>query len=86
VFAFRLRDAVEGYTVYDVSEELRKFGWIVPAYRMPEGIEDMGVLRICVRNGFGRELADQLVEDLRESVKTLEERGGSAPPRASFHH
>jgi glutamate decarboxylase len=86
VFAFRLRDAVEGYTVYDVSEELRKFGWIVPAYRMPKGIEDMGVLRICVRNGFGRELADQLVEDLRESVKTLEERGGSAPPRASFHH
>jgi glutamate decarboxylase len=86
VFAFRLRDAVEGYTVYDVSEELRKFGWIVPAYRMPKDIEDMGVLRICVRNGFGRELADQLVEDLGEAVKTLEERGGSAPPRASFHH
>ena len=86
VFAFRLRDDVEGYTVYDVSEQLRKFGWIVPAYRMPKAIEDMAVLRVCVRSGFGRELADQLVEDLSKSVETLEARGGSAPARSSFHH
>jgi glutamate decarboxylase len=86
VFAFRLRDDVEGYTVYDVSEHLRKYGWIVPAYRMPKDIEDMAVLRVCVRNGFGYELADQLVRNLRESVGALEARGGSAPARSSFHH
>jgi glutamate decarboxylase len=86
VFAFRLRDGVERYTVYDVSEQLRRYGWIVPAYRMPKAIEDMAVLRVCVRNGFGRDLADHLVENLRATVTQLEARGGGAPPDASFHH
>jgi glutamate decarboxylase len=86
VFAFRLRDEIEAYTVYDVSEQLRRYGWIVPAYRMPEAITDMAVLRVCVRNGFGRELSDDLVEDLRQSIKRLEARGGGAPPQPSFHH
>jgi glutamate decarboxylase len=86
VFAFRLRDDVTRYTVYDVSERLRIYGWIVPAYRMPEAISDMAVLRICVRSGFGRDLADQLLTDLRATVETLEQRGGGAPADASFHH
>src|SRR4051794_3022626 len=86
VFAFRLRDDVRGYTVYDVSEQLRTFGWIVPAYRMPEAIHDMAVLRICVRHGFGRELADQLVSDVRATVQRLERRGGGAPADDGFHH
>jgi glutamate decarboxylase len=86
VFAFRLREGVDGYTVYDVSEQLRTRGWIVPAYRMPPAIDDLAVLRICVRNGFSRDLADHLVDDLRETVARLEERGGSAPQRVSFHH
>jgi glutamate decarboxylase len=86
VFAFRLKDGIDGYTVYDVSEQLRRHGWIVPAYKMPEAIQDMAVLRVCVRNGFGRELADHLVEDLGSTTKTLEARGGGAPEDSSFHH
>jgi glutamate decarboxylase len=86
VFAFRLRDDVSGYTVYDISEQLRTHGWIVPAYRMPEAINDMAVLRVCVRNGFGRDLADHLVSDLATTVKTLQARGGNAPEDSSFHH
>jgi glutamate decarboxylase len=31
VLAFRLRDGVEGYSVYDFSEAVRTRGWIVPA-------------------------------------------------------
>jgi glutamate decarboxylase len=86
VFAFRLRDNVTGYSVYDVSEHLRTRGWIVPAYRMPEAITDMAVLRVCVRNGFGRDLADHLVTDLRDAVEALDKRGGGAPADDSFHH
>jgi len=86
VFAFRLRAGVEGYSVYDVSEQLRRYGWIVPAYRMPAAIEDMAVLRVCVRNGFGRDLADHLVSDLGATIGQLEARGGGAPEDASFHH
>jgi glutamate decarboxylase len=35
-----------------VSERIRTFGWIIPAYRMPEGMADVHVLRVVVRTGF----------------------------------
>jgi glutamate decarboxylase len=88
VFAFRLSEP-RGYTVYDVSELLRTRGWIVPAYRMPPAIDDMAVLRICVRNGFSRDLGSILVDDLRRVTDRLEELGGVLPQqraRDSFHH
>jgi glutamate decarboxylase len=88
VFAFRLSEP-RGYTVYDVSELLRTRGWIVPAYRMPPAIDDMAVLRICVRNGFSRDLGSILVDDLRRVTDRLEHAGGVPParrPRESFHH
>ncbi len=90
VFAFRLTDAGGDYSVYDVSELLRARGWIVPAYRMPPAIEDMAVLRVCVRNGFSRDLAGLLLADLRHATERLERHGPLGPAdeerRASFHH
>jgi glutamate decarboxylase len=88
VFAFRVAQD-RGWSVYDVSELLRTRGWIVPAYRMPPAIDDMAVLRICVRNGFSHDLAAMLVEDLRRVTERLEGRRGTGPDddrRASFHH
>jgi len=85
-FAFRLRDP-SGYTVFDVSDALRGRGWIVPAYKMPPDIEDMAVLRIVVRNGFSRELATLLLDDLRAAVKLLDgTRLASDQARTGFHH
>jgi glutamate decarboxylase len=88
VFAFRLRGGVKGYSVYDVSEAVRSSGWIVPAYRMPPGLEETHVLRVVVRNGFGRDLARALVDDLQRTVERLQRVGGrvDADGRAGFHH
>ena len=89
VFAFRLSDDVEGYSVYDVSEGLRSRGWIVPAYRMPPAVDDMAVLRVCVRNGFTDDLAGLLVTDLERVLERLDQYGSPVPPddrRSSFHH
>ena len=87
-FAFRTADGVDRFNVYDVSEALRGFGWIVPAYRMPPGMEDVAVLRIVVRNGFSRDLGSLLLRDLDRAVRRLERTGGAPadPVRASFHH
>jgi glutamate decarboxylase len=88
VFAFRLRDGIDGYSVYDVSEAVRSRGWIVPAYAMPPDLQDVHVLRVVVRNGFGRDLARTLLDDLRRAVERLE-RGGDRvddADRAGFHH
>jgi glutamate decarboxylase len=88
VFAFRLRDGVEGYSVYDVSEAVRTRGWIVPAYPMPPDLENVHVLRVVVRNGFGRDLAHTFADDLARAVERLEGGGGRVDPgdRAGFHH
>jgi len=87
-FAFRLRDDVRNYTVFDVSAELRRYGWIVPAYHMPPRLEDVAVLRIVVRNGFSRDLAELLLGHLERVVDVLERTGGrlGEPHATGFHH
>ena len=71
VITFRMaKDAA--YTVFHVSDELRKGGWQVPAYTMPADATDVAVLRIVVREGFSRDLADMLLEAITTAVQGLE--------------
>ena len=58
VFAFTTRDDVEDFTVFDVSDAVRARGWQLPAYTMPPNLEDLAVLRVVVRNGMSRDMAD----------------------------
>ena len=86
VFAFKLKDDVNGYSVFDISERLRGRGWLVPAYTFPENRQDLAVLRIVVRNGFGRDLADLLIADIKKSVAYLESLEAPLPPDPSPHN
>jgi glutamate decarboxylase len=61
-----------GYTEFDVSHELRTFGWQVPAYTMPEGAEDVAVLRVVVREGLSADLARALFDDTLKAVTSLD--------------
>jgi glutamate decarboxylase len=75
--------------VFDVSDGLRKRGWQVPAYSFPANLEDTTVLRVVVRNGMSRDLADLLIGDLRREVSQLDKlssRLPQHPDRAHFHH
>ncbi|HPE85202.1 MAG TPA: glutamate decarboxylase [Chlamydiales bacterium] len=62
----------KGVDVFALSSELRKKGWMVPAYTMPPSIEDVSVIRIVVREGFSRDLAISLVADIMTVVKGQE--------------
>jgi glutamate decarboxylase len=86
-FAFRLTDP-GGFSVYDISDEVRTRGWIVPAYTMPPAIEDTAVLRVVVRNGFSPDMAALFLADLKAAVDRLTRRGGeqSDQERTGFHH
>jgi glutamate decarboxylase len=92
VFAFKLRDSVTGYSVFDISERLRGRGWLVPAYTFPANLQETAVLRIVVRNGFSMDLASCLLGDIRQQVKLLEANSRSSIPlvgekaRESFRH
>jgi glutamate decarboxylase len=72
VFAFALAPEVKNYTVFDVSDRLRERGWLVPAYTFPEHRQDLSVLRVVVRAGMHREMADELIEAVAEKTKILE--------------
>ncbi len=73
VISFRLKGGDPGYTEFDVSHALRAYGWQVPAYTMPEGAEDVTVLRVVVREGFSADLARALKEDTVTVLKSLDE-------------
>jgi glutamate decarboxylase len=72
VFAFALKPEVENYSVFDVSDRLRQRGWLVPAYTFPKNREDLSVLRIVIRAGMNVEMADLLLQHLREQTEFLE--------------
>jgi glutamate decarboxylase len=88
VFAFTVNEDVKNYTVFDVSDRLRQRGWLVPAYTFPANREDLSVLRIVVRAGMTMEMADRLLEHLREQTDFLQSLDGPLPSeqRKPFAH
>ncbi len=77
------------WDLYDLSAKLRERGWLIPAYPMPVGIEDMTVMRIVFRNAMSMDLANLLLEDIRGAVKYLDGLDGPLPREGrpqSYHH
>ncbi len=83
VFAFKLRDEIDLYNVFDVSHKLRESGWQVPAYTMPEHAESVAVLRIVVREGFSADMAEMLLADIRKVAEHFEGLTGHEPKSAA---
>jgi len=69
--AIRLKDSTN-FSVFDISENLRRFGWIVPAYTMPADAEHVAVLRIVIREDFNRSLAQRLLADINKIIGELD--------------
>ncbi|MBV9272008.1 MAG: glutamate decarboxylase [Candidatus Eremiobacteraeota bacterium] len=59
------------YSLFDLSDRLRIRGWQVPAYTLPKDADDVTVMRILVRHGFSRDMADRLLEDIHDADKYL---------------
>ncbi|RZC70205.1 hypothetical protein C5167_033355 [Papaver somniferum] len=70
--AFALKDSSK-YTVFEISESLRRFGWIIPAYTMPPDAQEVAVLRVVIREDFSRSLAERLLSDFEKVMKEIEE-------------
>lgn len=58
--AFSLKDNSQ-HNEFEISETLRRFGWIIPAYTMPPNAQHVTVLRVVIREDFSRTLAERLV-------------------------
>ena len=63
------------FSVYDLSKLLRVKGWIVPAYTLPPNAEEKEVLRFVIKENFGRNLTDNLINDIKEAIDYLNKKG-----------
>jgi glutamate decarboxylase len=67
---FQLREDL-GFDVFAMSDRLRAHGWVVPAYRLAADAESVCVLRIVVREGLSRDMADSLLADIVAAMDHL---------------
>jgi glutamate decarboxylase len=88
VFAFKLKDEIDNYTVFDVSNALRERGWQVPAYTFPANRTDLAALRVVVRLGFSHDLGDLLVKDMKRQLPRLQKQPQPVhgADEQGFHH
>lgn len=73
------------FTCHDLSEEMRKRGWIIPAYTLPPKADHIDVLRVVVREGFSRDLGEQLLADMHRAVEHLTTNPPPQPTRKAHH-
>lgn len=72
LFIWKLKnDPKRKWTLYDLSDALHVQGWQVPAYTMPKAMEDVIIMRIVVRQGTGKDLADLLMQDIKHCIDVL---------------
>jgi glutamate decarboxylase len=89
VFAFKVRDEIDNFSVFDVSSAVRERGWLVPAYTFPANREDLAALRVVVKRGFSHDVADMLLNDLKRQLPRLQnqpEPVHDSSTASSFHH
>ena len=82
---FFIKDGAKtNYTLFDLSDKLRTRGWQVP------NCQDTVVMRVMVRQGFTKDLADLFLEDFKRMVDFFEKHPVTSPMTAeegtAFHH
>ena len=89
MFAFTLKDEIDNYTVFDVSNALRERGWRCPPTRSPRTARTS---RRCASSSGAasrHDLADLLVDDLKRQLPRLEQQAApvhDSSSAAGFHH
>ena len=69
--AVKLKDNAK-FTVFDLSEKLRQKGWIVPAYTLPANADDIAVMRMVIKENFGRDMVEMLYTDIMKAYDSLD--------------
>jgi glutamate decarboxylase len=71
--SWSLKEGIDpGFNLFDLSDRIRMRGWQIAAYSMPANRQDLVIMRILVRHGFSRDLADLLVDDLKRCMAYFE--------------
>ena len=72
------------WTLYDLQDKLKQSGWMIPAYTLPKSLEDVVVMRVVIKQGFTRDMADMMLADMRMAVDELEKLQYPTQSRIAF--
>ncbi|MEV6103112.1 glutamate decarboxylase [Streptomyces sp. NPDC051940] len=76
-----------GFSLYDLSDQLRRRGWQVPSYPLPPEREETVIQRVLVRHGISHDKISLLARDIRDAVDRLAKGVGTGTPeQPGFHH
>ena len=75
VLAWAIKEETN-FTLFDLSERLRFRGWQAPAYTLPENLEAMAVMRVVVKEGFSRDMANLFLDDVRRALEHFKSQPG----------
>ncbi|GAA4961054.1 glutamate decarboxylase [Yinghuangia aomiensis] len=78
-------DAV-GWSLYDLSDQLRMRGWQVPSYPLPPDRQDTVIQRVLIRHGVDRDEIELLADDMRRAIRQLDSGHPHDANRGGFHH
>ncbi len=68
-----------GYNLYDLADRLRMRGWQVPAYPLTGTYKATPVQRILVKLGFTKEMADLLLQHVKEALDYFQKHPAHTP-------
>ena len=76
--------ATAKWTLYDLQDKLAQSGWMVPAYTLPENLQNVVVMRVLCKQGFSRDMADMLLSDITRYVDELNKLEYPTPTRIAM--
>ncbi len=69
---WKLKEGTDpGFTLYDLADRLRTYGWQVPAYPLTGELSDTIVQRVLIRRDVSRDLCANLLADIVVAVDHL---------------
>ncbi|MDR0875616.1 MAG: glutamate decarboxylase [Clostridiales Family XIII bacterium] len=88
IVCYKLKeDAGAAWTLYDLADRLQMKGWQVPAYPLPEDLQETIIQRYVVRADFGMNMAHEFADDFVKAIAELKEARvlGPAAPEQKVH-
>lgn len=81
IVCYRLKNPENhNWTLYELADRLLMKGWQVPAYPLPENLQDTIIQRYVVRADLSMNMAEDLVKDLLAAIEYLEKNTKNEAP------
>ena len=72
IVCYKLKDdAKVDWSLYDLADRLLMKGWQVPAYPLPENLQDIIIQRIVCRADLSHNLAELYIRDFKAAIEDL---------------